>query len=362
MRKIYTDNPIREQWNMLCKYSYEDNVERYLKKQSGGTPSQAVLSFITESMLQAKSYYDSAENSNLHIKPLLLYYGTVNLLVSVYCLMNGLPHGIRFHGFKIIDINSQPTRIADIKVKFEKNVRGGLHVFSSLFSEDKNLADDSHWSLLEILGSIPDLSEDFEDSYKNELPNIIPVEIIKEKRKWLYRVDSKKLVNFKNADDIYPLINNFNKYFLPPQIGENYHIIRRKIFVSNDNLGIFSITGRMNFALNHNKNVPRFPSLIILYLAGLYALGTISRYNPEVWNKFIKKDITGERHVIEKFLNLCFRHVPMLTLETILSERICFLNEIEGVIDRSAQLSKEEIEEIVIRKMKEIEINKRLRT
>ena len=90
----------------------------------------------------------------------------------------------------------------------------------------------------------------------------------------------------------------------------------------------------------------------------LFALSYISRYKPEVWNPFIKFDTSGEKLLIENFLQVCYRVIPNYVLNIILDENLYFVNEIQGITDNSSLFSKDEIEEIVeqkIQKNKELE-------
>ena len=79
----------------------------------------------------------------------------------------------------------------------------------------------------------------------------------------------------------------------------------------------------------------------------LYALGFISRYHPEIWNPFIRNDISGEKLLIEKFLYYSRRFLPNLALNYIMDNKVVFVNETQGFIDNSLYMTKNEVKSIV---------------
>ncbi len=66
----------------------------------------------------------------------------------------------------------------------------------------------------------------------------------------------------------------------------------------------------------------------------LYALSMLSRYYPPIWNQFVRNDITGEKLVVERFLDICEWLIPNLVLELLKGERVIFVNSHQdGQID-----------------------------
>ncbi len=80
---------------------------------------------------------------------------------------------------------------------------------------------------------------------------------------------------------------------------------------------------------------------------GLFALGYLSRYHPEVWHPFVKRDESGERLVVEKLLSTASRFLPNLILESMYGYRMQFITEAQGTTDLTTSLSKAEVENIV---------------
>ena len=95
--KIFTENPENELWRELLQYSYKTNIERYFDEKSLDK-NEEVMDCISGSFLQAYEYYKSSINVNLQITPLLLYYGTTNLLYGMSSLFKGKISEIHNHG------------------------------------------------------------------------------------------------------------------------------------------------------------------------------------------------------------------------------------------------------------------------
>jgi hypothetical protein len=66
----------------------------------------------------------------------------------------------------------------------------------------------------------------------------------------------------------------------------------------------------------------------------LYALSVLCRYNPSIWNKFIKLDNSGEKLLIQSFINWCIRLIPNYMLNIIENEDIVFSTREQGTINK----------------------------
>jgi hypothetical protein len=74
----------------------------------------------------------------------------------------------------------------------------------------------------------------------------------------------------------------------------------------------------------------------------LYALGFVSRYRPELWNPFVRKDQSGERLLIERFLSVAKRKLPNLLLDRLSGTRTVFTNVQDGGIDLTEDTDRED--------------------
>lgn len=88
MISVFSENPENDLWRELLQFSYEANINRYLSKK-GLHANGETINCIVGSFLQADEYYRAAKDANLQISPLLLYYGTTNLLYGMVNLLSG---------------------------------------------------------------------------------------------------------------------------------------------------------------------------------------------------------------------------------------------------------------------------------
>jgi hypothetical protein len=274
-----------------------------------------------------------------------LYYGASNLLNAVGVLKTGNSLGIEGHGMTV----SVSEDIGGISLKTNNPSSGALQKYSSIFSNGLEIADGSDWSFKEVISGVFDLKDDFEATYPEESSISIPVEVLKQKNSDLYRIPLKEIsedkINFASID-------GFSENYLRPNKANNYLILRRKLN-SKDDCCRYSLLGKRYFSQSFNKGGGKTPSPIMMYHMGLFILCSACRYSPAVWHPFILKDQTGERHLVDKFLSLAFRHFPQLVLESLLGERIIFSKENKQDVDLRNEFSKEEIEQIVLNKIRE---------
>lgn len=152
---IFTEKPEEEMWQTLLQFSYAANIKRYLTEHSFDTTDDLVEN-ISGSILQAYEYYNAAAHTNLQIKPLLLYYGTTNLLNGICNLLTGSINIINSHGMQKIP-PQKGQYIGDTEILFENPTTGGIHVFARCLEMNIDLSKHGKWKVKEMLSSIPEL-------------------------------------------------------------------------------------------------------------------------------------------------------------------------------------------------------------
>lgn len=99
VRKIYSESPEDNQWQLILRYAYPRNIKEYLRHNDILESGDNLIKNISGSLLQAKEYYDASKASSLHVAPLLLYYGTSSLLSGTANLIKRKIHHIDGHGY-----------------------------------------------------------------------------------------------------------------------------------------------------------------------------------------------------------------------------------------------------------------------
>ena len=150
-KRVFSENPENDLWRELLTFSYDENVKKYLL-QNGLSYDDELINIITGSFLQSFEYYKLAKEANLQIAPLLLYYGSTNLLNGMSVLMSGEKCDIKNHGMKIHP--DDISNMADTKISFLSADSGGVHIFNKSFGFTINLTEYGDWYLKEFLDSI----------------------------------------------------------------------------------------------------------------------------------------------------------------------------------------------------------------
>jgi len=343
--RIVTENPKDEQWRRLSQFTYETNIRTFLAARGHYTVSGDAVAFIAGSIQHGRAYFSAAETAPLDIGPLLVYYGATNILAGAATMLAGSRPGIRTHGMKLRVPSTQLLADAEIS-PFDPN-HGALRLLGSIYSPGCPLIQSGVWTLDEILASIPDVHAEYMNQYSGT-PYTIPMEIVPQKRGVLERTRRVNVDRYNSIDEMLNRIEGLKTAYLAPQHeqGMDYVIFYRK--PRGPDIGEYSISGQKHLQIVHVKqNHDLNPSQIMLMFMGLFALGILSRYHPERWTPFVRNDLTGERLVIEKFIDVCLRYLPNLVLNMLTGERLQFASEMERPADPSQFLTEEDVREII---------------
>lgn len=342
IKYIYSESPEIEQWNLLEIYTYPSNIKKYFLNNKKEEPSEETITYIINSISQAKEYFFLSKKATLYTQPVLVYYGYINLLSAYYTMKEGKIPNINNHGMQLLNIGDT---IGDIKVHMNDFKNGALAVFSTVIS-DLNVQKLNDFSIKELMSVIPEIQEYFEISYPNEKIHILPVEKIIHKN---YVEDRVNNIYIKKVDgEIEGLRkNNYLKNnYLPILYDDNneYTFFRRRITYNSNS--IYSIFNKKYIPLPFlcGKNEIYLNSQISMLMI-LYSLSVLCRYNSNIWNKFVKHDSSGENLLIRSFLNWCIRLLPNYILNNIENVTIIFSTKEQGVTDMKN--SDDELKEIV---------------
>jgi len=342
--RVATENPENEQWRILSRFSYPANIDKYLRSRGFQDVADETTEFVAGCFRQGESYFKVANNSPLDISPLLLYYGAANLLIGTYSMLTNARPPIEHHG--MILLPGKAKRIADVCLLPRYPSKGALQQFSNVFSRQCRLTNGVSWTMGEILGSIPDLKQDFESHYPNLPPYTVPIEVVHTRRRSLERIPAAELARYAKPEDALELVSELSEAYLPPQYKSGYVILYR--LMEGKEIGTYSISGRKYLQIAHMKNGQLLnPSQVVLMFMGLFILGFLTRYRPEFWNPFVRSDITGERLIIEKFLSVSQRYFPNLVINFIYGNRVQFVNETEGILDLTSTLLEDDLKKMI---------------
>lgn len=346
--KIFTENPEEEMWRELLQFTYKANVKRFLKEHSLNEDEQ-VIDCIIGSFLQAYEYYKASSTVNLQISPLLLYYGTTNLLYGTITLLTGEVKEITHHGM-YLDKSQYDKYIAETKVIFDNFHTGGLHVFARTLGYQDDLTKTGKWELKELLESIAEISSDYIKCYQKKVNNILMLDVFNTPTGKIEKI----YYNSENENDILEKLGcvvGINKSYLRPQSGKEhngreYYILRHKM--AGEDISKISFSGQpyLQASIKKNGQEIEIPSLFNIYIS-LFIMGSLCRYQPQVWSPFVLNDETGERLVFEKVIYYARRMLPNMILNEIYKKKMTYVTEKYNVNETIKHVSEHEVQEIV---------------
>jgi hypothetical protein len=344
---IRTENPRADQWKWLARFGYPLTIKRQLTERGHTNQEDELVDFIAGCFRQSEAYFSASGSAPLDIAPLLLYYGATSLIAGTAVLLTGEHFAAHRHG--MLPRRGTGNRIADTVLDPQNTKDSALHYYARVFSDGCDLRGGSQWAwtLEEVLGSIPDLRRDFESCYQGAVPFTVPVQIIRKPRMSVERIVREELVKYPTPQDVFGRIVGLEAAYLPVQRANSADHVSLHPRKGAKDIGIYSTMGQKHLQLAHMKNSQLLsPDQIILMLMGLFALGHLSRYHPETWNPFVRRDDSGERLVVERFLEICQRYLPNLVLNRIEGARLQFVHDIEHPVDDTSALTAEDVEKI----------------
>lgn len=324
IRWIRTETPEAEQWRQLGQYRYSPNVRRYLAERGLIPAAAGIEDYVSGSIGQAEAYYNAAKVAPLDISPLLLYYGTTSLLSGAAALMRGHPLPIDNHGMAV-SAPAGVTRMSDVEVVV-RNTRGsGLHELAGIYGNSPHLPGQSKWTVGELLASLPDLKDDVQLCIPEATPFALRLDTV---RKGSFELERILLTEFGMGEINTTLarVVGFSGAYLRPQHVADAIVLYRKI--NGIPISTESLSGQTVLLVGHDKGgTLNTPGQVLTVLMALFALGSVSRYNPTLWHPFVRTDATGERLLIERFLSLVIRWLPNLVLSAITHEWTRFTSQ-----------------------------------
>jgi len=109
-----------------------------------------------------------------------------------------------------------------------------------------------------------------------------------------------------------------------------------------------SYSGQPYLQVAHEKNsqLLTIAKELNMYVS-LFALGSMCRYHPEIWNPFVTQDSTGEKLLVEKLLYYSRRILPNIVLNRIRNRQVTFVSDKYSPESRIHLVGEHEVKEIV---------------
>lgn len=319
LRIVQTENPEKEIWSMLSFFESEHNARDFLvEKLPKERSSEEILELarnLSVDMQAAKEYFKAAEGVSLLTRPLLIYYGMVNLAKVLHIACKGeTPEGKR-HGLE--SLKPWNGVLSELSVKVKQY--GIFPEFYHCYSNEE--IHGSNFSIKQLLSQIPEVKVAYETVYKEKS---LSLKVIRAKY-GVSLVDSE----FEKYNDPQKLLANtptLKKNAKGIQIFKNHVFLFSTMWDKNEQPFTRALSGEEFLVLPFEGADGTFkvlPELSTHFLI-MFLLGMTARYHPKVWSESIKGQNSGDIYVIQNFLEITARKFPNLILNELRKRNFFF--------------------------------------
>lgn len=360
-------------WTDITFLESSENLKPKIKALTGRTPSTAIAREVGTCLQQGRLFYQSAADSPLQIRPLLLFYGTMAFAKALNIAFNLTPTASLPHSHGIGDVSAQNSKISELTVKI--NTNGTFQPFNDITSKlnrvdyidadtmnrhfmapteiSANLAN-LQISLKEILSRIPGLEALYRKTF-GELSNCVHINLKAElynKKNWELLITPKEIFHdraslraiISELRNTFPVLKKLNLSSAAPAWNASY-IDFSNLPIPDDEFAETHLQPReggfsTKDARSNNESLPYesfqilvkdhagtfcepnylispFNNLYIskmsLHYLGMYLLSSLVRYRPEIWGYAITRsarpDGKSDDHMLSLIEEFMRRHV-----------------------------------------------------
>lgn len=338
-----TDDPVQEQWRALLRFAYPTHIKRVFDEFDRAAPSADLVESVAGACRQAHAYFTAAAAAPLDISPLLLYYGTSNLLFAVYTLRRGESPDIGHHGMTL-DPPESGGRVGDATLICRASKGGALTAFAELFGADSPPAGGESWSLRELVAGLPDVCTFGDWPYALADRRTLPVTVVQREHEVVERLDREACSGQEPADCL-RRVPGLERAYLRPH--DRYLGVILHPRQEGPDIGTYNALGDKFLVMAREAGArPAAPPHGLSYFMALYVLGMLSRYHPGIWHPFVRADSTGERAMVERLVDAAARVVPRMALEALYDARWQFDGGTSVPEDRRERIAPRDAERV----------------
>lgn len=267
---------IKEKLKELECFTNEKYLNRHLVAPIGLEKMQRVVN----SLQQASAFLKAAIKVEMQVKPLLLYYASLNYFLGLITLV-GKTVDSNTHGMTI-DANNEDNKDTLLDIKIEFKGKSSLQAISDLLKVDMPRGV---WPLRDFLDSIPEISTEYIRAFQRPSHAIL---VESSKISWGANIDRIHVNEGLNVEELINLITKetpcFKETYLDIQIPrEKLLVLIRKLDKTPKTEK--SLDGRRYIIAGHreeNNKLDPLPAVLNNHIA-LFALSYFCRYFPEIW-------------------------------------------------------------------------------
>ena len=362
IKHINSERPYQEMWNTFVYFESEPITKEFLEKIyiKNGYEDAFKFAFSNTSKFiyfikQSKEYFHSAENSNILVKPLLIYYGMMNLIKAIVLTKDpDYPRnsGVLRHGITTRKLKKSNYSFRDDEIKIQKE---GLlpHFYSLVTNHPSAKIEGNKYQIKELISLLPELQTSYQRIFQQQL--LYPIEFSTEnydKKTQTLRIRvPKRVLQFFNQDKkkFCRELNLYNqKKEFTFSLYENTDQPNNQHYssLSEEAICIDYLIKQENIKELSQYNIFQNPMIIqdfkgnyyikpiidtklilpelMIYYMIMFNLGMLCRYETELWGDIIFSFTSEDMYIINEFINISLRKFPNLVLNILFNEILVF--------------------------------------
>jgi len=338
---IYTENPYQKMWDTFVYFESEPKTKQYLQaiyeqvdQKNGYRLAFQNTSKFIYFIKQSREYFNSAEKSNIFVKPLLIYYGMMNLIKAVVLTKDSsYPSNtsVLRHGITTRKLKKSSYQFHDDEIKIQRE--GLIPLFYTVMTQQPvEKIDGQKYKIKELLSILPELYDSYKTSFHEQRIYPLSMSVIN-KHKLEFHVNKEVLNHYQG-----------NKNSLLSELNTYLHLTSShfKIEPSSNSTYIISLSSEIEL----NSQLVQHPMIIMdfkgqyflkpiiesrlllpptmIYYMIMFNLGMLCRYETELWGEIIFSFSSEDMYIINEFLNNSMRVFPNLILNELFEGIIIF--------------------------------------
>jgi hypothetical protein len=334
-RRIPCESPETKIWNLYLLLENETTTRRFLEEKYRGLnretlPREAFRAAhdLIHHVKQARALYHSARVSDIAIRPLLAYYGLMNLvkawMLSVDPEYPGttsvLKHGLSTRKRK-------PACFALLQEEIRVQREGLFPMLASVIGEGDRTGE--RLSVRTLFSLLPDLQDSYRQLFREA--TLFPIAWLERETSWMI-VEEIVLDRFHLTPRGLAEALNRHRHLTGASFLTEATIVRdKKVYLRLSKTGsilphpfIREDTAGNHYLLVYPHRPSWLPAEILVHYMLLFSLSMLCRYDPAIWGEIMHGLGSEEMVLIQEFLQLTQRKSPQLILEALFEERFLF--------------------------------------
>lgn len=265
------------------------------------------------------TYYQSAQTAPLSIRPVLLFYGMIQLIKA--CLLTVDPlypetTSVLAHGVSTRKRKKQGYSFLHDEVKIQKN--GLFTHFSDKMFHVKQL-EGAKYTMKQLLSSIPELELNFQ--YIEKTTPFYKIGTLNSEQ---YEIPATILDHYKMTQDrfVQYVEHNTPLKFKAGSEAEKIFIFTGEIRILNSAPLYINLSNESIYFPKNKEMLWELSDTVIHYLV-LYNLSMVCRYETEWWGELIHTFHSSDLTYITNFLHITEEKIPYILYEFIKKQFDC---------------------------------------